>query len=133
MEKKKFRIGRAPLGGLGLFATEIIPKGERFLEYVGERITHAEANTRGGKYLFEVNTRTTIDGTARSNVARYINHSCVPNAEAEIERGRVFIQTKRKILPGEEICYNYGKEYYDEFLKGVCRCPKCSAKRAIAK
>jgi hypothetical protein len=39
----------------------------------------------------------------------------------------------REILPGEEITYNYGKEYYEYFLAiGGCLCAGCRI-RAAAK
>jgi uncharacterized protein len=114
--------------GLGLFAGEKIKKGEKVIEYIGEKITADEANKRGGKYLFELNSKWTIDGTNRKNIARYVNHGCDPNCEAEVRSGRIFILSKRSIEPGEELLYDYGKEYFDEHLKpGGCRCRKCAA------
>lgn len=114
--------------GLGLYAGEPIPKGTFIIEYTGERVTSAEADRRGGKYLFEVSSRTTIDGSPRSNTARYINHSCRPNAEAVIDGTRVMIHALRAIPAGEEIAYDYGKEYFLEFLKPHgCRCASCAA------
>ena len=82
------------------------------------------------KYLFEVNARKTIDGAPRWNKARYINHSCRPNCEPNIYKGRVFIHARRRIKPGEELAYDYGKNYFDEYLKGLCRCPKCQPAKA---
>ncbi|MDE2173324.1 MAG: SET domain-containing protein [Patescibacteria group bacterium] len=111
--------------GLGLFAKRPFKKGERIIEYFGRTISTAEAYTSRSKYLFEVNSRKTIDGSARENTARYINHSCRPNCEPEIERGRVFIDAIRNIKAGEELSYDYGEEYFDEHIKPHgCRCPK---------
>ena len=68
-----------------------------------------------------------IDGSPRSNTARYINHSCAPNAEAIISGRRVWIWSKRAIKAGEEVTYNYGKEYFDAHLKPRgCLCIKCA-------
>ena len=118
--------------GLGLFAARPFKKGERIIEYVGRTISNAEAYTSRSKYLFEVNTRRTIDGTARTNVARYINHSCRPNCEPEIERGHIFIDARKDIRAGEELSYDYGKEYLDEHIKPFgCRCVPCAAKPQI--
>lgn len=114
--------------GLGLFATEPLKRGDFIIEYTGELISTDEANRRGGKYLFVVSDEKTIDGKGRNNIARYVNHSCTPNAEAELdeEELRVRIYAKRKILPGEEILYDYGKEYWDEHIKPHgCRCRRC--------
>jgi hypothetical protein len=116
--------------GLGLFADEDIKKSTCIIEYVGRELNKGEEYTINSKYLFEINTRRTIDGTVRSNTARYINHSCRPNAEPEIRKGRVFIMSRRAIKQGEEIFYDYGKEYWNEYIKPHgCRCAKCSEKR----
>jgi hypothetical protein len=116
------------VAGLGLFATQPFTRGDFIIEYTGELISTEEADRRGGKYLFVVSDTQTIDGKGRNNVARYINHSCAPNAEAELDEDelRIRIYAKKKILPGEEILYDYGKEYWDEHIKPHgCRCSQC--------
>ena len=118
------------VNGLGLFAKVPIKKGDCIIEYVGEIITEAQANERGGRYLFQTSKNRHIDGTTRKNTARYINHSCRPNCEVDIIRGRVFVYAKRKIEIGEELFYDYGKEYWDEHIKPKgCRCEKCLQKK----
>lgn len=117
---------RKSAAGLWLYAEQPIKKWQKIIEYIGERISNAEADRRGGKYLFNVNNRTTIDGTARYNTARYINHSCGPNAEPRDNRGRIFAYAIKNIEAGEEITYNYGKEYWNHYIKPYgCRCEKC--------
>ncbi len=112
--------------GLGLFTGEPITKGSCIIEYVGRTISKEEEYTSRSKYLFEINSKKTIDGQARTNKARYINHSCRPNCEPKIYNGRVFILAKKNIRAGEELCYDYGKEYCDEHIKPYgCRCVKC--------
>jgi uncharacterized protein len=130
MAKKKqtypdgIRVGRAS-AGLGLFATRPFKKGERIIEYVGRTLTNAEEYSSRSKYLFEVNSRKTIDGAIRSNIARYINHSCTPNCEPEIVRGRIFIDAVKGIKAGEEFVYDYGEEYFNEHIRPYgCRCVK---------
>ncbi len=111
--------------GLGLFATRPFKKGESIIEYFGREITKAEAYTSRSRYLFEVNSRKTIDGTTRENFARYINHSCKPNCEPQIVKGKIFIDAIRNIKIGEELSYDYGEEYFDEHIKPHgCRCVK---------
>lgn len=110
--------------GLGLFTQQAIPAGKKIIEYVGPIITSEEANRRGGKYLFELDEEYAIDGSARSNTARYINHSCRPNAKGYTTGRRIWIWSLRTIKPGEEITINYGKEYLDEHIK-QCKCAKC--------
>lgn len=119
--------------GLGLFATKEIPKDVCIIEYFGRTISEEEEYTSRSKYLFEINSKRTIDGTDRKNIARYINHSCKPNCEPTIHKGQVFIFSLRKINPGEELTYNYGKEYWNSHIKPYgCRCAPCTAKRELA-
>jgi uncharacterized protein len=128
-EKQKFAIKRT-VTGLGLVALQPIPAGKKIIEYTGALISNEEVEKRRGKYFFGVNTKWSIDGSPRSNIARYINHSCRPNAEALISGRRVWIWSKRKIKAGEEITYNYGKEYFDDLIKPAgCRCEKCAPRR----
>ena len=133
MAPRPFRLGRA-LTGLGLFATRPIKKRVRIAEYKGPRLNverALKAEASGNRYLFEVNGRWTIDGKARSNIARYFNHSCNPNTDSTIRNGRVFIFTLRNIKPGEELTYNYGIDYLKNVIgKSNCRCPRCRKRRA---
>jgi uncharacterized protein len=134
MSSKPFRIGRSTTG-LGLFATEVIPKGVRIFEYTGKIITNAEADAMPGKprYLYDLSKTHTLDGSPRSNIGRYANHSCKPNGVIYIYGGRIFVKSLREIQPDEEITYDYGKEYFDAFIgKDRCLCVKCKAKRAKA-
>ena len=119
--------------GLGLFAARPYKKGERIIEYFGRVLSKEEEYTSRSKYLFEVNSRKTIDGTMRENFARYINHSCRPNCEPETVRGRVWIDAIKNIKAGEELSYDYGDEYFDEHIKPYgCRCVKCTTKQTTA-
>ena len=117
--------------GLGLFATELIPKGKRLIEYFGPLILNEEVEKSSGKYFFGVNKKWSINGSGRSNLARYINHSCTPNAEALVSnRRRVWIWSMKKIKPGEEITYDYGREYFEGIIEPMgCKCDKCKGKR----
>lgn len=126
------RVGRSATG-LGLYAEQDIPKGACVIEYVGVQLTKEQEEKSNSKYLFEIHSRKTIDGTPRWNKARYINHSCRPNCEPNIHKARVFIHTKRKIKAGEELNYDYGTNYFKQYLKDICACPKCAEKRAAAK
>jgi len=116
------RVGRSK-SGLGLFATGSFKKGEFIAQYWGRKLTEAQADAVDNKYLFELNSKWTIDGATRRNTARYINHSCRPNGKIDITGGKILIRAKRKIEPGEEITYNYGKNYFKAFIKPHgCRC-----------
>lgn len=101
--------------GRGVYAIARIRKGARILEYIGERISHAEADRRyeqkgeddGHTFLFIASNRTVIDAGVGGNEARFINHHCQPNCETVIEGSRVFIDAIRDIKPGEELGYDY--------------------------
>jgi SET domain-containing protein len=127
-DRKPFRVGRSQTG-LGLFATREIGKGERIIEYRGRRIPTRLAQEldrrRANKYLFEIDRRWTIDGRARSNLARYVNHACTPNAEAKLVRGRMLFVARRRIRPGEEITIDYGEEHMQLYFRDGCRCAAC--------
>ena len=125
MRRDSFAVRRTATG-LGLFTLRDISSGKRIIEYVGTIITTEEADRRGGKYLFELDEKHAIDGSARSNTARYINHSCRPNAEGLTTGRRIWIWALRDIKAGEEITINYGKEYLEAHIKR-CRCEKCMA------
>jgi uncharacterized protein len=131
---RTFRIGRSRTG-LGLFAVKPIKRGAYIATYRGRRITTEEADrreARGARYMFELNKKWTIDGSPRWNVARYINHSCRPNAKPVGRNGGIVIVAARRIEPEEEITYSYGEEYLDYFLQnGGCKCAACRRKRAL--
>jgi SET domain-containing protein len=135
MKKTSSLVVKRGTHGLGLFTTEAIAKGAFVIEYTGEKITTEEANRRGGQYLFEVNDNYTVDGRGRENTARYINHSCRPNCYPEIDdtEEHIYIYAKRAIKPGEELTYDYGKEFWNMYIKPKqCRCDKCTEKRQDA-
>ncbi len=112
--------------GLGLFTSEPIPTGKRIVEYVGPIVTSEEVDRRGGKYFFEIDEEWAIDGSPRTNIARYINHSCRPNCEAIVSGRRIWIWSMKNIKAGEQITINYGKSYFDDHIKPVgCKCEKC--------
>jgi SET domain-containing protein len=111
--------------GLGLFATGPVMKGEVVAEYWGEIVTEEEMIRSKGKYFFELEWGNAIDGKGRKNMARYINHSCSPNCEPEEKEAqqRIFIVAKRAIKAGEEFGYDYGRHYWEEYIKPIgCRC-----------
>lgn len=125
----KLRVGRSKTG-LGLFAMEPIPKGKKIIEYVGKVLIGEPDDATTGLYIFNINKKTDIDGAPRWNTARYINHSCRPNAESDTYKDHVWIKSTRNIMLGEEIFYDYGKEYFNEYIKPKgCLCVKCEEKR----
>ncbi|MBP7949160.1 MAG: SET domain-containing protein-lysine N-methyltransferase [Verrucomicrobiales bacterium] len=134
MTDKPYLVKNSPIHGHGLYAARGIRKGERVIEYIGEKITKAESQRRGtahfekskstgegAVYLFVLNKRYDLDGNIPANVARLMNHSCDPNCEAEVIRGRIWYLAIRDIPAGEELTLNYGfdVENWDEH---PCRC-----------
>jgi hypothetical protein len=128
-------VRNSPIHGRGVYASGAIRKGERIIEYVGERISHAEADRRfwkkgeddGHTFLFVVNHKTVIDGTHDGNDARYINHRCEPNCETVTEDNRIFIEAVRNIKSGEELGYDYqltwdSNDDPDDLKLYDCRC-----------
>jgi SET domain-containing protein len=105
----------SPLHGLGVFALRRIARGTRVIEYLGERISHEEADRRyehknaldNHTFLFIADEATVIDAGVGGNEARFVNHACDPNCESVIEDSRVFIEAIRAIAPGEELTYDY--------------------------
>jgi uncharacterized protein len=103
------------LHGKGVFALQRILKGTRVIEYLGERVSHREADRRyddkgandNHTFLFIVDSRTVIDAGVDGNEARFVNHACEPNCESVIEERRVFIDALQTIEPGEELTYDY--------------------------
>jgi hypothetical protein len=125
----------SPIHGLGAFARQDIPKGTRIIEYVGEKISNAEADRRYDDdkmeshhtFLFILNSKQCVDAAFEGNESRFINHSCDPNAEAFIPRGRIWIEAIRNIPKGAEIAYDYGYEddakyTDDDYRRYGCRC-----------
>lgn len=139
-----FEIRRSAIAGRGAFATRPIARGERVIEYLGERISHAVADARYDDaamsehhtFLFAVSTRTVIDAAHGGNDARFINHSCDPNCEARIHRSRVFIDAIRDIAVGEELFYDYeyqrsGDETAEDEARYLCFCGAASCRGSI--
>jgi hypothetical protein len=131
--RRLFRVGRSKTG-LGLFALKPIKKGEFIAFYTGRIISNAEADKLWTKYLFELNSRWTVDGSNRRNTARYINHACRPNAETDVKKHTIIITAIRNIQPGDEITYNYGRAYFNAFIRPHgCKCEACRTKRLEAR
>ncbi len=128
-------VRNSPVHGLGVFALQRIRKGTRVIEYLGERVSHKEADRRydlkqpedNHTFLFIVDSRTVIDAGVDGNAARFINHTCAPNCESVTQNRRVFIEAIRTIEKGDELAYDYRIEWdpsdppnIDEIF--ACRC-----------
>jgi hypothetical protein len=135
-----FEVRRSSIQGRGGFATRDIRKGERIVEYVGERISWKQADERYDDegmrrhhtFLFAVTSRTVIDGAVDGNDSRFINHACDPNCEAVDDNGRIYVEAIRPIAAGEELFYDYAyardeTTSEEDEAHYVCKCgsPKC--------
>lgn len=141
MERTDFEVKMSLQEGVGkgLFALKEYKKGDFIVEYTGVRIPTKIADEHKGRYLFEIDRKWTVDGEVSTNPARFINHSCDPNTEAEIEKGadregHIMIYAMRNIAPGEELYIDYGDEYFNEFIRPIgCRCgsANCRSTRSL--
>jgi SET domain-containing protein len=135
-KRKPYAVRSSGIHGRGVFATTLIKRGTSIIEYKGKRSSWDDAMERPDSdpddpahtFLFEIDDGRVIDARIRGNAARWINHSCQPNCiTQESEKGRVHIEAKRKIQPGEELTYDYrltidGKLTKKERAQYVCRC-----------
>ena len=130
-----FEVRHSPIHGYGVFAARRIRKGTRVVEYLGDRVSHAQADARyedkdpndNHTFLFTVDAKTVIDGGVNGNEARYINHGCNPNCESASVKKRIYIEAIRTIQPGEELSYDYQIERDSDDAPNVdevfaCRC-----------
>ena len=133
MTSLAYVVRPCPGTGHGLFAARRFRKGEFVVEYTGERISSSYADTLPSRYLFEIDSKWTIDASAEHNIGRFVNHSCEPNCEAEIEGGHVHFYALRTIEEGEELTIDYGEEYFDEFIRPTgCKCIRCTGLPKLA-
>lgn len=137
---RRTQVRRSGVHGKGVFALVPFAKGETIMEYVGEVITWKEALRRhphdpadpNHTFYFHIDDKHVIDGKYGGNSAKWINHSCQPNCEADEQDGRIFVKALRKIAPGEELNYDYslvleGRHTAKIKKQFECRCgkPKC--------
>jgi SET domain-containing protein len=113
---RRIQTRRSGVHGKGVFATQDVAEGETLIEYLGEVITWKEALRRhphdpaqpNHTFYFHIDDKRVIDGKVDGNAAKWINHSCDPNCEADEVDGRIFIKALRPIPAGQELNYDYG-------------------------
>ena len=119
-----YEVKPSSIHGFGVFARRNLPEDTRVLEYLGERLTKAESLRRrklGNFFVFIVTDEFDIDGAVDWNPARFINHSCTPNCDAQMEDERIWIIARRELREGEELSFNYGYGSGD-YEDHPCRC-----------
>jgi hypothetical protein len=130
---RRIQMRRSDVHGNGVFALQDLAEGETLIEYKGEVINWKEALRRhphdpaqpNHTFYFHIDDGRVIDGNVKGNDARWINHSCEPNCEADETDGRVYIKALRNIAAGEELNYDYGliiDEPYTEKLLSEFPC-----------
>jgi SET domain-containing protein len=129
IESKWVVFKESSIHGRGGFARRNVPKGTRLLEYLGKRIDKQESARlceQNNVYIFSLNEHEDIDGDVDWNPARFLNHSCSPNCEAELQEDRIWLVATRDIRAMEEITFNYGfdLENYRDY-PCLCGSPNC--------
>ncbi len=137
---RRIQVRQSGVHGKGVFALVDLAEGERVVQYKGELIDWQEALRRhphdpsdpNHTFFFHINEERVIDGKVNGNAAKWINHSCGANCEADEDGDRIFIRALRNIAAGEELNYDYGliiDEKYTKKLKKefACWCgsPEC--------
>src|SRR5450755_3320618 len=143
-----FEVRHSPIHGYGVFALRSIRKGTTVTEYLGDRVTHEEADARyedkapndNHTFLFTVDSKTVIDGGVGGNDARFINHGCDPNCESTTQNKRIYVEAIRTIQPGEELAYDYQIQRdpddpanVDEIFACRCGAAKCRGSMLVAR
>ena len=125
----RFAVLDSSIQGRGAFAMQSFEAGERIVNYGGERISKAESRRRceaGNPYIFALSAHWDLDGNQPDNPARFFNHSCQPNCEAQLDDDEIWIVALRDIRPGEELSFDYGyglEEYHGHPC--CCGAPGC--------
>ncbi len=127
-EDRQLFIGRSSIHGRGCFSRAHLPARKKFGEFVGEKISAAEAKrrvARGGSItICEIDERWSIDASRCGHPTAFINHSCAPNSFSRVAHGRIFFYALRAIEPGEEITLDYTPSQQPGH-PCVCGSPRC--------
>lgn len=128
-------VAQSRIHGKGCFAIVSFRPNQQIAEYVGERISLAEAERRRHsarrECICDIDSEWAIDGSEGGNGTQYVNHSCHPNSYVIVSDGRIFIHALREIAPGEEITTDYLYELYSEQTRCLCRTAACGETSSV--
>ena len=125
---KLYKIGKSVIDNKGLYASKNIKKGTKIINYVGKIITKKETDTNPkfdnekAIYLYNLNSKYDLDGDFKYNTARLINHSCDPNCEVDGEGLKLWISAIKDIKKGDELSYDYGFSFDQDYKQFPCKC-----------
>ena len=125
---KLYKIKKSKIDKKGLYASQNIEKGTKIIEYKGKIISVKKSevdpkfDNRKAIYLFNINNRYDLDGDFKFNIARLINHSCNPNCEVFGEGLKIWVYAMKDIKKGEELSYDYGFSFDENFREFPCNC-----------
>ncbi len=126
-------IGRATVGR-GLFAGRAFRRRETVLAIRGRVVNYNLLWEREGS-AFSANCirfgpETYLD--PGGGPARYLNHSCAPNAAVTKRANRLYLVAARRIATGEEIVFDYSTTIGDDDVWRMrCKCGQPSCRRLI--
>lgn len=103
-----------PGAGRGLFARVPLRAGDR-LEAVGVLVRRDSAADRCTAYADAYKFRAGDDLLIPCGLAALANHSDRPNLEKVVEGGSVFLQLRRDVAAGEELCFAYSAYARERF------------------
>ena len=131
---KLYKIKKSNIDNKGLYASQNIKSGKIIIHYKGKLVTKKEVEKNPkfdndkAIYLFNINNRYDMDGDFEYNDARLINHSCNPNCEVDGKGVKLWIVAIKDIKKGEELSYDYGFGYDEDYKQFIC---KCGAKNCV--
>lgn len=111
--------------GWGVFAEQDLPTMRYIGEYAGI-VRHKKRADSKNAYCFQYSlisgesTNYTIDALNQGGIVRFINHSSSPNLMSALATAHnlshIVIFATRPIKKGEQLCYDYGPDYWKKRL-----------------
>jgi SET domain-containing protein len=109
--------------GLGVFAARPISRGDRVLEFRGDRCSKEEyksCNDPDNCHFLQIDDDTYLGPSGEAD--DFVNHSCDPNCGVRYSGGRIFLYAIRDIAKGEELTFDYSTTMDEDHWEMECRC-----------